>query len=109
MLPFSVFITVDYLNIYIVFAIFLILWIIIPFIRGYFLKKINKDDVQNIAIGISKSSELEKLYKKLIVLVHPDKNLDKIDIAIEYTQLLNDNRYNYAQLKELEEKIKTTF
>ena len=71
--------------------------------------KMDIADIENVALGIGKSDELEKLYKKLIKIVHEDKNMEKIDLAREYTQLLNQNRYNYNNLKSIEEKINRFF
>ena len=95
------------------FLIFAILWFIIPFIRGFSKKrnaeKFNSRDIENITLGIGKADELEKLYKKLIIIVHPDKNPDKVDLATKFTELLNQNRRNYTGLKDLEEEISKFF
>ena len=114
LIPFSVFIATPYINWYLILIIFLLVWFIIHFIKGFFPKKSMNNkmdiaDIENVALGIGKSDELEKLYKKLIKIVHEDKNMEKIDLAREYTQLLNQNRYNYNNLKSIEEKINRFF
>jgi curved DNA-binding protein CbpA len=50
-------------------------------------------------------AKCKSLYKKLAILAHPDKNPNKSELAQEITMSLNENRYNYAKLKELEKRI----
>jgi hypothetical protein len=57
---------------------------------------------QNVVESIFKS---KKLYKELIKICHPDKNPDKSQIANDLSQLLNENRYNYRNLIEIQKRI----
>lgn len=67
--------------------------------------KLNKDlndETFNIVESIVKS---KNLYKKLIVLTHPDKHPQNINLATELSELVNKNRYNYRELLKLEKII----
>lgn len=46
------------------------------------------------------------LYKKLIALAHPDKHPNKKEIAEDITMQINESRYNYKKLSQLESIIK---
>lgn len=57
---------------------------------------------QNVVESIFKS---KKLYKELIKICHPDKNPEKSQIATDLSQSLNENRYNYKNLIEIQKRI----
>lgn len=61
----------------------------------------NKESL-NLVNSISKA---KPLYKKLILLAHPDKHPEKTELATLLSQKLNLERYNYNKLLELEEEI----
>ncbi len=65
-------------------------------------KRKNIDEGLNVVEGISKA---KKLYKELIVKSHPDRHPNNIEKALEITELLNQNRYNYRELLKLKERI----
>lgn len=71
--------------------------------------EIRTSDINNIVNSINKSKELESLYKKLMVKVHPDRNPDKQEIAANFTERLNKSRRNYDGLKSLELEIDSLF
>ena len=48
----------------------------------------------------------KSLYKKLIALAHPDKHPNKKEIAEDITMQINESRYNYKKLSQLESIIK---
>ena len=78
---------------------------LLNFIYRYFGRKRNKnyDDCKNVVNSIAKA---KSLHKRLIVLDHPDKNPDKVELATKLSELVNENRYNYSELLKLEERIK---
>ena len=55
-------------------------------------KKVKIDEGLNVVDGISKA---KKLYKELILKSHPDKHPEKEELAKEFTEQINNNRYNY--------------
>ena len=61
-----------------------------------------KSETLNIVESLSKA---KPLYKELIQIAHPDKNPDKIELATEISNLLNEHRFNYAVLSELKKRI----
>lgn len=71
-------------------------------------KKIDKsllpqeDETANIVASMSKS---HKLYKKLVLLAHPDRNPGKTEIAHEIMEQINIYRYNYRELSKLEQRV----
>ncbi len=69
----------------------------------------SSNEIENVAIGIGKKNELEKLYKDLIKKVHPDKNLDNLELSKEYSEKINKYRFNYSELKKLEADINKVF
>lgn len=73
------------------------------FNRMHFRKTINIDESKNVVDGMVKA---RKLYKKLSVQAHPDRNLNRRDEAEEIMQRLTVNKHNYAALLEIEKEIK---
>lgn len=61
------------------------------------------EDCNNVVNSIAKA---KSLHKRLIVLSHPDKNLNKIELATKISESINENRYNYKELLKLEQQIK---
>lgn len=84
--------------------------IIYRFINRYKFKKETKgtDQSTNVVDGMVKA---KNLYKELSLLVHPDRNHDKRDVATELMEKVVANRRNYCELvkikKEIEEKLKS--
>ena len=60
------------------------------------------NEVRNVVASISKS---KGLYKELIKKSHPDKHPHKEELAKEFTELVNNNRYNYQELLRLKKLI----
>ena len=65
-------------------------------------KKVIEHNEVNVVDGIVKA---KKLYKELIVKAHPDRNPNNIELAKALSQLITENRYNYAELKKLQQII----
>lgn len=63
-----------------------------------------QDETFNVVQSISKG---KLLYKQLIMRAHPDKNPENVELATELTHSINSNRFNYRELLELQERIKT--
>ena len=59
-------------------------------------------NAHNVVMSIGKAKEL---YKELIWIAHPDRNLDNIAKAQEITALLNEHRKDYAMLLKLKQRI----
>lgn len=55
---------------------------------------------------VNSMAKCKALHKKLTILAHPDRNASKAEIAHNITSLLNENRFNYQKLLELEQQIK---
>ena len=69
-----------------------------------FFKNGEKDiDAANIVQSMSKA---KTLYKELVKLAHPDRNPQKRELAEEFTQLLNQARFDYRKLLILQKQIK---
>ena len=77
------------------------------FTRICFRRTIKSDESSNVVDSMVKA---RKLYKDLCVAVHPDKHLDKRDIAEDLMQRITANKHNYAELlnlkAEFEKKMK---
>ena len=65
-------------------------------------KKVVEHNEVNVVDSIVKA---RKLYKELILKAHPDKNPDNVDLAKTLSQQVTENRYNYAELKKLQQII----
>ena len=61
----------------------------------------NQEEV-NIVDSIAKS---KALYKKLISIAHPDKNPTQEELAKILTERINANRFNYKELRNIEQEI----
>jgi sensor histidine kinase YesM len=108
-IPFSSLFLIFVLSIKYVVLIFTLLWFSSFIIIKFYSKKLSKKVIDDIATSISKKDELEKIYKELTKKVHPDKNLDRIELAEEYSRKINEHRYNYNELKKLEQEINSRF
>lgn len=99
-----------------------ILSIVIPTSAALFityrLKKMEKrkrntdfshEEISNLVSGISSKEEMANLYKKLLIMVHPDRNPNRIELSEDYTTRLNNNRRNYTKLKQLALEIEEVF
>ena len=62
------------------------------------------DEIINVVASIGKA---RALYKDLIIKAHPDRNPNKVEIATEITDHLNNNRFNYRELLKLKSRIET--
>ncbi|EKU88940.1 hypothetical protein HMPREF9447_03814 [Bacteroides oleiciplenus YIT 12058] len=56
----------------------------------------------NIVDSIAKS---KILYKKLISITHPDRNPTQEELAKVLSERINANRYNYRELKNIEQEV----
>ena len=65
-------------------------------------KKVVEHNEVNVVDSIVKA---RKLYKELILKAHPDRNPDNVDLAKTLSQQVSENRYNYAELKKLQQII----
>lgn len=65
-------------------------------------KNERRENCNNVVQSMARSS---KLYKKLSIIVHPDKHPDKYELATELMSQVNSNRYNYDELLKLEKRI----
>lgn len=72
-------------------------------IKKLFVRKKGKDDFSNI---VKSMALCKSLYKELIKESHPDKHPNKVELATEITELININRYNYAELEKIKNRIK---
>lgn len=108
-IPFATLVLIPFIKIYYVIAIFFIAWLCIYFIKKNYSKKLSSNEIENVAIGIGKKNELEKLYKDLIKKVHPDKNPDNLELSKEYSEKINKYRFNFNELKKLEVEIMKVF
>lgn len=65
-------------------------------------KKVVEHNEVNVVDSIVKA---KKLYKELIIKAHPDKNPNNLELAKTISQQVAENRYNYAELKKLQQII----
>jgi hypothetical protein len=91
-------------------GLFCILFVFL-FIKKRRRNKIKKEnvDISNIVIGVTKKDEMEKLYKDLTKLIHPDKNPERLDISSRYMAMLNESRRDYHKLTSLKSEIESIF
>lgn len=108
-IPFTALILIPFINIYYVISIFCFLWLCVFLFKKSFTKKLSSKEIENVALGIGKKNELEKLYKDLMKKVHPDKNSNRLELANEYSEKINNHRYNYDEMKKLAEDIEQIF
>lgn len=108
-IPFTTLVLIPFIKIYYTSALFFTTWMLIFLMKRNYSKKISSTEIENIAIGIGKKNELEKLYKDLIKKVHPDKNSNRSELAKEYSEKINNHRYNYNEMKKLSEEIEQVF
>lgn len=67
-------------------------------------RKMSTNEAINVVASLAKAKQL---HKKLLIKTHPDRHLDKIELATELSSLVNENRYNYEALLQLEKRIET--
>ena len=74
--------------------------------RWRFRKSILGDQSRNVVDGMVKA---KALYRELSRLAHPDRHLEKREIAEDIMKRVVANRYNYSRLlalkREIEEKL----
>lgn len=64
--------------------------------------RIHEDsDTQSINV-VDSIVKAKALYKELVLRAHPDRNVEKRDIAEELTKMLTANKLNYKELKKIE-------
>ena len=90
-------------------VLFFMTWVLLFLLKRNYSKKILSTEIDNIAKGIAKKNELEKLYKDLMKKVHPDKNSNRIELAKEYSEKINKHRYNYNEMNKLSKEIEQVF
>ena len=74
--------------------------------KRLFLSRRQKKEALAESVNIVESIATAKsLHKELIRIAHPDKNPQKVDLAQELTELINNNRYNYRELLRLKERV----
>lgn len=71
-------------------------------IHSFIGRKERLKESNNVVESIAKS---KMLYKELIRKSHPDKHPRKEELAKEFTELVNNNRYNYRELLRLKKLI----
>lgn len=71
--------------------------------RLRFKKTIKSDQSKNVVDGMVKA---RKLYKELCLKAHPDKHINKKEIAEELMKRLVENRFNYEELKAIQSEIR---
>jgi len=108
-LPFTALILIPFIKIYYVIIVFFIIWLSVFLLKYYYSKKLSSKEILNVAAGIGQKNVLEKLYKDLIKKVHPDKNLNNIELSKDYSEKLNKYRFNFDELKKLEAEINELF
>lgn len=66
----------------------------------------NKKTIEHNEVNVVDSIvKARKLYKELIIKAHPDRNPNNIELAKTLSQQITENRYNYAELKKLQQII----
>ena len=66
----------------------------------------NKKAIEHNEVNVVDSIvKARKLYKELIIKAHPDRNPNNIELAKTLSQQITENRYNYAELKKLQQII----
>ena len=61
------------------------------------------DESHNVIDSMVKA---KSLYKELIIKAHPDRNRGNEELAKIITEEINNSRYNYRELLNLEKRIK---
>lgn len=78
---------------------------IFKYISNYFRRKRMRSKVREEVNVVESMAKAKSLYKELIRKAHPDRHIDKVDLAQSITEEINKNRYNYQELLKLKSLI----
>lgn len=71
---------------------------ILKYISNYFRRKRVRSKVREEVNVVESMAKAKSLYKELIRKAHPDRHVDKVELAQTITEEINKNRYNYQEL-----------
>ena len=79
---------------------------IFKYLLRFFRRKRKKVKMTHEEVNVVESVvKAKKLYKELILKAHPDRYVDKMEVAQSFTEKVNANRFNYRELLKLKELI----
>lgn len=80
---------------------------IFKYISNYFRRKRVRSKVREEVNVVESMAKAKSLYKELILKAHPDRHIDKADLAQSITEEINKNRYNYQELLRIKDLIES--
>lgn len=80
---------------------------IFKYISNFFRRKRVRSKVREEVNVVESMAKAKPLYKELILKAHPDRHIDKADLAQSITEEINKNRYNYQELLKLKDLIES--
>lgn len=80
---------------------------IFKYISNYFRRKRVRSKVREEVNVVESMAKAKSLYKELILKAHPDRHIDKADLAQSITEDINKNRYNYQELLKIKNLIES--
>ena len=80
---------------------------IFKYISNYFRRKRVRSKVREEVNVVESMAKAKSLYKELILKAHPDRHVDKADLAQSITEEINKNRHNYQELLKLKSLIES--
>lgn len=80
---------------------------IFRYISNYFRRKRVRSKVREEVNVVESMAKAKSLYKELILKAHPDRHIDKADLAQSITEEINKNRYNYQELLKIKKLIES--
>ena len=78
---------------------------IFKYISNYFRRKSVRSKVREEVNVVESMAKAKSLYKELIRKAHPDRHVDKVELAQTITEEINKNRYNYQELLRIKDLI----
>ena len=74
---------------------------IFRYISNYFRRKRARSKVREEVNVVESMAKAKRIYKELILMAHPDRHADKVELAQSITEEINKNRHNYQELLRL--------
>lgn len=78
---------------------------IFRYISNFFRRKKARSKIREEVNVVESMAKAKRLYKELILMAHPDRHSDKIELAQSITKEINKNRHNYQELLKLKSLI----
>lgn len=74
---------------------------IFRYISNYFRRKRVRSKIREEENVVESIAKAKRIYKELILMAHPDRHSNKVELAESITKEINKNRHNYQELLRL--------